>query len=72
MQRSDVTNGKEETTMNNHPVLMTFAKGAAFALGYWGMKLALTKTNDWLKNPDKEPFIKIDIRMGKNNASDKE
>ena len=47
--------------MNNHPVLTTFAKGAAFALGYWGVKFAVLKINDWLKIRDREPFIKIDI-----------
>lgn len=46
---------------NKHPVLTSLAKGAAFALGYWGMKLAINKISDWLKTQDREPFIKIDI-----------
>jgi len=48
-----------------HPVLTTLAKGAAFALGYWGMKLAIVSLNDWIKNPNREPIIKIDIRTRK-------
>ena len=53
---------------NKHPVLTSLAKGAAFSLGYWGMKLAVTEFRDWLKDPNREPIIKIQFGRANNGS----
>lgn len=44
-----------------YPVLRALVRGAAFALGYYGAKLAFVSVRDWVKNPDREPIIKITV-----------
>ena len=53
-----------------HPIIMAFAKGAAVALGYFGMKYLITYVNNRINDPNHEPFIKITFRRPKDGDSD--
>lgn len=53
-----------------HPIIMAFAKGAAVAFGYFGMKYLVTYVNNRVSDPNREPFIKITFTKANDGKSD--